>query len=66
MISTLNIKSSKDNQSSWVFYSIITLGFEVEYEVAIKVLAVDYISDLADTILKEPNTKIVSFEWKPL
>jgi hypothetical protein len=29
-------------------------------------LAVDHISDLADTILKEPDTKIVSFEWKPL
>ncbi len=29
-------------------------------------MAVDHISDLADTILKEPDTKIVSFEWKPL
>ena len=48
------------------YFLLLRLGFTVSHEVAIKVLAVDYISDLADTILKEPDTKIVSFEWKPL
>lgn len=29
-------------------------------------MAVDHISDLADTILKSNLAKIISFEWKPL